>query len=128
MPVYTNDIDTLQDFIVQRIKTDKITIDPYYLSEWIWGYISHDMLHKDHPEVVRLVEDAYKLFSNLECAEVMTTIIGIIDEVYKMNYQEWALKYLRDDLIYVSTFAIVFDNKGIINTRFRDIRHTNYIY
>ena len=97
MLVYDNDFDSVKDFIRTYIQKKSISIDPYCLSEWIYGYVSNQMMEETNPDVLSMIDKAGKLFPDVKPVEVVTILATVIFESYENNYQEWAMMYLQEN-------------------------------
>lgn len=97
MPVYDNDLDAVKDFIGRYIRSENVAVDPYSLSEWVYGYISNDMMEEHNPEVLSMIEKAKTNFPDVAVVEIVTILSTIMFESYEKHYKEWSLKYLQED-------------------------------
>ena len=96
MPVYLNEIDSAKDYIDRKVKTEGFFIDPYCLSDWIYGQTSNKRMEETNPEVLELIDDVKKLFKDVDVGEIIAILATSIFESYEENYQEWSEMYLVD--------------------------------
>ena len=96
MPVYDNDLDSVKDFLGRCIRSENISVDPYSLSEWVYGYISNDMMEEHNPEVLHMIDNVRKNFPEVPVVEVVTILSTIMFESYEKHYKEWSIKYLQE--------------------------------
>ena len=96
MPVYVDELDGVKDFVERYIKCENVHIDPYSLSEWVYGYISNQMMEEHNPEVLSLIDNARKNFPDVPVVEVVSILSTVMFESYEKHYKEWSLKYLQE--------------------------------
>jgi len=96
MPVYVDELDAVKDYIKRYIQSENVSIDPYSLSEWVYGYISNDMMEENNPEVLEMIEITKKNFPDIPIVEVVTILSTVMFESYERNYKEWSLKYSQE--------------------------------
>ena len=96
MPVYDNELDAVKDFIKRYIQDVNVSVDPYSLSEWVYGYISNDMMEENNPQVLQMIEKSKKLFPEVPIVEIVSILSTIMFESYEKNYKEWSLRYMQE--------------------------------
>ena len=96
MPVYDNELDAVKDFIKRYIQDANVSVDPYSLSEWVYGYISNDMMEENNPQVLQMIEKSKKLFPEVPIVEIVSILSTIMFDSYEKNYKEWSLRYMQE--------------------------------
>ena len=74
MPVYLNEIDGAKDYIDRKVKKEGVFIDPYHLSEWIYGQTSNQSMEETNPEILELLDEVRKIFKDVEITEIITIL------------------------------------------------------
>ena len=106
MPVYINNEDTLNDFFEREVIDNNHFFDPMILSEWIYGYRGDHMIEEYYPDLMPLLKKATKIVPDASQADIITSLITIVNKVFNEHYsykvvkkrhQQWIDKYLQEN-------------------------------